>query len=76
MLQETLTQKLAATAATCPSENLRPLIYILVEGLLEKCTPEGRLYYILDTIEHCPYENLKAAAVGSLKKQIINAKPV
>jgi len=76
LLKVKLTQKLAAASATCPSENLRPLIYALVEGLLDKCPPEGRLYYILDTIEHCPFENLRAAAVGSLKKQIVNAKSV
>jgi hypothetical protein len=67
---------MAASAATCPSENLRPLIYGLVERLLEKCVPEGRMYYILDTIDHCPYDNLKVAAVGTLKKQLSKAEPV
>jgi hypothetical protein len=67
---------MAATAATCASENLRPLIYSLVESLLEKCSPEGRLYYVLDTLDHCPYDNLKVAAVGTLKKQLSKAEPV
>ena len=57
-------------AATCPSENLRPLIYTLVEQLLDKCSSEGRLFYILDTLDHCPYDNLKVAVIGTLKKQI------
>jgi len=57
-------------AATCPSENLRPLIYALVEQLLDKCSSGGRLFYILDTLDHCPYDNLKVAVIGTLKKQI------
>jgi len=61
---------MAAMAATCPSENLRPLIYTLVEQLLDKCSSEGRLFYILDTLDHCPYDNLKVAVIGTLKKQI------
>ena len=61
---------MAATAATCPSDNLRPLIYGLIEELLDKCSSEGRLYYILDTLDHCPYDNLKVAAIGTLKKQL------
>ena len=67
---------MSATAATCASENLRPLIYTLVEQLLNKCSSEGRLYYILDTLDHCPYDNLKVAAVGTLKKQITKSEPV
>jgi Uncharacterised protein family, YAP/Alf4/glomulin len=67
---------MAAAAATCPSDNLRPLIYSLVEQLLEKSSAEGRLYYILDTLDHCPYDNLKVAAIGTLKKQISKATPV
>jgi len=67
---------MAATAATCASENLRPLIYILVERLLEKCSPQGRLYYILDTLDHCPYDNLKVAVIGTLKKQLSSPEKV
>lgn len=67
---------MAASAATCPSANIRPLMYGLVERLLDKCSPDGRLYYILDTIDHCPYENLKDAAVGTLRKQLATAESV
>src|SRR5277367_860904 len=67
---------MAAMAATCPSENLRPLIYSLVEELLDKCSSEGRLFYILDTLDHCPYDNLKVAVIGTLKKQISKDGPV
>lgn len=67
---------MAATAATCASENLRPLIYSLVESLLEKCSSEGKLYYILDTLDHCPYDNLKVAAISTLKKQFSSPQPV
>jgi hypothetical protein len=67
---------MAATAATCASENLRPLIYTLVERLLEKCSPQGRLYYILDTLDHCPYDNLKVAVIGTLKKQLSSPEKV
>jgi hypothetical protein len=71
-----LYQRIAASAATCPSANIRPLMYGLMERLLEKCPPEGRLYYILDTIDHCPYQNLKDAAVGTLRKQLSTAESV
>jgi Uncharacterised protein family, YAP/Alf4/glomulin len=67
---------MAATAATCASENLRPLIYLLVEKVLDKTSEEGRLYYILDTLDHCPYDNLKVAVIGTLKKQVSGAKNV
>jgi hypothetical protein len=67
---------MAATAATCASENLRPLIYTLVEKLLEKCPEQGRLYYILDTLDHCPYDNLKVAVIGTLKKQLSSTEKV
>jgi len=60
---------MSASAAICPSENLRPLIYSLVESLLDKSSPETRLYYILDTIDNCPYDNLRVAAISTLKKQ-------
>jgi len=49
---------------------LRPLLYILVERILGKVSEEGRLEYILDTLDHCPYDNLKVAVIGTLKKQI------
>ncbi|OCK78895.1 DUF1760-domain-containing protein [Lepidopterella palustris CBS 459.81] len=32
-----------------------------------------RLSFIRDTLEHCPYENLKASAVGWLKGEILEA---
>jgi hypothetical protein len=67
---------MAAMAATCPSENLRPLIYSLVEQLLDKCSAQGRLFYILDTLDHCPYDNLKVAVIGTLKKQMAKDEPV
>jgi hypothetical protein len=67
---------MAAMAATCPSENLRPLIYALVEQLLDKCSSEGRLFYIVDTLDHCPYDNLKVAVIGTLKKQMSKDEPV
>jgi hypothetical protein len=47
-----------------------------VEQLLNKCSSEGRLYYILDTLDHCPYDNLKVAAIGTLKKQITKSESV
>ena len=47
-----------------------------MEQLLNKCSSEGRLYYILDTLDHCPYDNLKVAAIGTLKKQISKSESV
>ena len=32
-----------------------------------------RLAFIKDTLEHCPYENLKASAVGWLKDEVLAA---
>jgi hypothetical protein len=52
------------------------MIYALMEQFLDHCAPEGRLYYILDTLDNCPYNNLKVAAVGTLKKQISKAEEV
>lgn len=34
-----------------------------------------RLSFIKDTLQHCPYENLKASAVGWLKDEILMANP-
>jgi len=72
----TYLQRLGAMAATCHSDLLRPMIYNLVEAILTVLPDPAKLYYLVDTIQHCPFMNLRAAAVGTLKKQIAQAKQV
>jgi Uncharacterised protein family, YAP/Alf4/glomulin len=52
------------------------MTYNLVEALLRPMPDEAKLYYLVDTIQHCPFANLRAAAVGSLKKEIAHAAEV
>ncbi|KAL8957457.1 MAG: hypothetical protein Q9183_006054, partial [Haloplaca sp. 2 TL-2023] len=62
---------LSLLSANTPSPTLRYHAHILTSRLLH-AHPEGnvRLAFIKDTLEHCPYENLKGSAVGWLKEEI------
>ena len=61
---------MAAASATCPSHHLRHLMYTLVEQILDLCPSAMRLYYILDTLDNCPFDNLKVVTISTLRKQI------
>ncbi|KAL8870159.1 MAG: hypothetical protein Q9174_003727, partial [Haloplaca sp. 1 TL-2023] len=62
---------LSLLSANTPAPTLRYHAHVLTSRLLH-AHPEGnvRLAFIKDTLEHCPYENLKGSAVGWLKEEI------
>ncbi len=67
-------QRLALLSANTPHAPLRYHAHLLASQLLHAHpNEEVRLSYIKDTLQHCPYENLKASAVGWLKDEIIAA---
>ncbi|KAL8803005.1 MAG: hypothetical protein Q9182_003431 [Xanthomendoza sp. 2 TL-2023] len=70
---ETL-QYLSILSANTPSASLRYNAHVLTSKLLHAHSNDQlRLSFIKDTLEHCPYENLKASAVGWLKDEILAA---
>lgn len=61
-------------AANNPSPILRYHAHYLTTTVLRSHPSDlVRLTFIRDTLEHCPYENLKATAVGWLKGETIEA---
>ncbi|KAL8903983.1 MAG: hypothetical protein Q9207_003562, partial [Kuettlingeria erythrocarpa] len=67
-------QRLALLSANTPHAPLRYHAHLLASQLLHAHpNEEVRLSYIKDTLQHCPYENLKASAVGWLKDEILTA---
>ncbi|KAL8919568.1 MAG: hypothetical protein Q9208_006685 [Pyrenodesmia sp. 3 TL-2023] len=65
-------QRLALLSANTPHTPLRYHAHLLASQLLHAHPNENvRLSYIKDTLQHCPYENLKASAVGWLKDEIL-----
>lgn len=67
-------QRLSLLSANLPSPVLRYGAHLLTSSILHS-HPEDhfRLAFIRDTLEHCPFENLKASAVGWLKDELMNA---
>ncbi|KAL8955339.1 MAG: hypothetical protein Q9193_006770, partial [Seirophora villosa] len=64
-------QRLSLLSANTPSAPLRYHAHILTSRLLHAHPDRNlRLAFIKDTLQHCPYENLKASAVGWLKDEI------
>lgn len=73
----TYLQILSLISANCPSPTLRYNAHYLVTTILRSHPSDiVRLAFIRDTLEHCPYENLKASAVGWLKGETIEANLV
>ncbi|KAG0126311.1 hypothetical protein HOY82DRAFT_570416 [Tuber indicum] len=67
-------QTFAAISATSSSPQARFLAHYHVSTCISKHPVEAaRLAYIKDTLEHCPFETLKAAVVGILKDEILSA---
>ena len=67
-------QRLSLLSANTPSPTLRYHAHILTTLVLYAHPSEQiRLDFIRDTLQHCPYENLKASAVGWLKDEILQA---
>jgi hypothetical protein len=68
-------QTLSLLSANNPSSTLRYAAHMLTSSILHAHpTDRLRLTFISDTLEHCPYEALKASAVSWLKEEIITAR--
>ncbi|KAK6543070.1 hypothetical protein TWF694_006994 [Orbilia ellipsospora] len=68
-------QKYSAISATSSEPDLRALTFLHATTILHLNDREDlRLAFIKDTLEHCPFEALKAAIIGFLKDEIIGAQ--
>lgn len=68
-------QAFSLISANTPSPSLRYCAHLLTSRVLHAHPDDRvRLTFITDTLEHCPYENLKASAVSWLKEEIIIAR--
>lgn len=68
-------QRLSLISANTPAPALRYQAHLLTSAILHLNPSDNvRLGFIKDTLEHCPYENLKASAVGWLKDEILSAQ--
>nr|POF13634.1 hypothetical protein CFP56_02657 [Quercus suber] len=67
-------QVTALLSSNCPSPNLRGHAHYLTSTVLRsQPDDEVRFGFIHDTMEHCPFENLKVSAVGWIKGETIEA---
>ncbi|EPS44728.1 hypothetical protein H072_1287 [Dactylellina haptotyla CBS 200.50] len=67
-------QKYSALSATSSEPDLRALTFLHVTTMLHlNPREELRLAFIKDTLEHCPFEALKAAIIGYLKDEVLAA---
>jgi hypothetical protein len=67
-----LLQTLSLISANCPNPTLRYNAHVLTSNILHAHpTDRVRLTFISDTLEHCPFEPLRASAVGWLKEELI-----
>jgi hypothetical protein len=72
----TYLQLISLLSSNCPSPNLRGHAHYLTSTVLRSHPDENvRLSFIRDTLEHCPFENLKVSAVGWVKGETIEANP-
>lgn len=68
-------QNLSLISANSPSPTLRYGAHTLLSSILHAHPIDRtRLLFIVDTLESCPYEKLKASAVGWLKEELITAQ--
>jgi hypothetical protein len=69
-------QLTALLSSNCPSPNLRGHAHFVTSTILRSHPDEKvRLAFIRDTLENCPFENLKVSAVGWIKGETIEANP-
>ncbi|KAF2251198.1 DUF1760-domain-containing protein [Trematosphaeria pertusa] len=69
-------QTTSLVSANTPSPSLRYHAHYLTSTILRSHPSDlVRLTFIRDTLEHCPYENLKASAVTWLKGETLEANP-
>jgi hypothetical protein len=68
-------QSLSLLSANTPSPTLRYAAHSLTSAILHAHPVDRlRLTFISDTLEHCPYETLKASAVSWLKEELVTAQ--
>lgn len=68
-------QRLSILSAECSLPSLRYHAHVLTSSILHSHPLDTvRLAFIYDTLEHCPYENLKGSAVGWVKDDILAAE--
>ncbi|QIW94508.1 hypothetical protein AMS68_000026 [Peltaster fructicola] len=67
-------QMTSLLASNCPNANLRGHAHYLVSTVLRSHPDDKvRFAFISDTLEHCPFENLKTTAVGWIKGEVVEA---
>ena len=67
-------QRLSLLSAQTPFSSLRYHSHVLSSRILHAHgSSEVRFNYIVDTLEHCSYDNLRVSAVGWLKDEILTA---
>lgn len=67
-------QRVSLLSANSPSAPLRFNAHLLTTKILHSHpSDDTRLAFIQDTLQYCPYENLKTSAVGWLKDEILSA---
>lgn len=65
-------QRVALLSANTPNASLRYQAHLVTKNILASHPDKAiRLDYIKDTLKDCPYENLKASAVGWLKEEVL-----
>lgn len=64
-------------SAQCPDPTLRYHAHYLASTVLRSNPSDvARLAFIRDTLEHCPYENLRTSAISWIKGEIIEANHI
>lgn len=69
-------QYLSLISSNSPSPSLRYHAFYLASTMLRSNPSDvERLAFIKDTLEHCPFDNLKVAAISWVKGETIEANP-
>lgn len=69
-------QYLSLISSNSPSPSIRYHAFYLATTILRSNPSDAeRLAFIKDTLEHCPFDNLKVAAVSWVKGETIEANP-
>ena len=66
--------RISFVSANMPLADLRYQAHFFTSAVLHaNPSPDARLDFINDTLEHCPYGNIRVCAVGWLKDEILTA---
>ncbi|THZ27439.1 DUF1760-domain-containing protein [Aureobasidium pullulans] len=69
-------QYLSLISSNSPSPSIRYHAFYLASTILRSNPSDAeRLAFIKDTLEHCPFDNLKVAAISWVKGETIEANP-